>query len=47
MVPSRKTMIKKLQSEKFDIIVIGGGATGSGVALDAVTRKLKVALFEK
>lgn len=31
----------------FDLIVIGGGATGCGVALDAVTRGLKVALIEK
>jgi len=31
----------------YDLIVIGGGATGCGVALDAVTRGLKVALIEK
>lgn len=31
----------------FDLIVIGGGATGCGVALDATTRGLKVALIEK
>ena len=31
----------------FDLIVIGGGATGCGVALDAATRGLKVALIEK
>ncbi len=31
----------------FDLLVIGGGATGCGVALDAVTRGLKVALVEK
>lgn len=33
--------------DSFDLIVIGGGATGCGVALDAVTRGLKVALIEK
>lgn len=31
----------------FDILVIGGGATGTGIALDAVTRGLKVALVER
>jgi len=31
----------------FDLLVIGGGATGCGVALDASTRGLKVALVEK
>ncbi|CAI4212725.1 unnamed protein product [Parascedosporium putredinis] len=31
----------------YDILVIGGGATGAGVALDAVTRGLKVALIER
>ncbi|NCV26733.1 MAG: FAD-dependent oxidoreductase, partial [Betaproteobacteria bacterium] len=30
----------------FDLAVIGGGATGLGVALDAATRGYKVALFE-
>lgn len=31
----------------FDIIVIGGGITGAGIARDAALRGLKVALFEK
>jgi glycerol-3-phosphate dehydrogenase len=31
----------------YDLLVIGGGATGTGVALDAVTRGLKVALVER
>lgn len=34
-------------SESYDLLVIGGGATGTGIALDAVTRGLKVALVEK
>ncbi len=34
------------KGESFDLIVIGGGATGAGVAWDAATRGLKVALFE-
>ena len=33
--------------EPYDLLVIGGGATGSGIALDAVTRGLKVALVER
>jgi glycerol-3-phosphate dehydrogenase len=37
----------KLMSEEFDLLVIGGGITGAGIALDAVTRGLKVALVEK
>ena len=31
----------------WDIVVIGGGASGLGVALDAASRGLSVALFEK
>ncbi|OLN95271.1 Glycerol-3-phosphate dehydrogenase, mitochondrial 2 [Colletotrichum chlorophyti] len=34
-------------SEEYDLLVIGGGATGTGIALDAVTRGLKVALVER
>jgi glycerol-3-phosphate dehydrogenase len=33
-------------SERFDVAIIGGGATGLGVALDAAARGFKVALFE-
>ncbi len=36
-----------LESEQFDVLVIGGGVTGAGVALDAVARGYKVALVEK
>ena len=34
-------------AEEFDVLIIGGGATGAGVAVDAVTRGLKVALVER
>ncbi|WYZ37020.1 hypothetical protein EsH8_II_000526 [Colletotrichum jinshuiense] len=34
-------------TEEYDLLVIGGGATGTGIALDAVTRGLKVALVER
>lgn len=33
--------------EVYDLLVIGGGATGTGIALDAITRGLKVALVER
>lgn len=33
--------------EPYDLLVIGGGATGTGIALDAATRGLKVALVER
>lgn len=33
--------------EIYDLLVIGGGATGTGIALDAVTRGLRVALVER
>ncbi len=36
-----------MQTESFDLLVIGGGITGAGVALDAASRGLKVALVEK
>ncbi|UNI20889.1 Glycerol-3-phosphate dehydrogenase [Purpureocillium takamizusanense] len=35
------------QDTEYDLLVIGGGATGTGIALDAVTRGLKVALVER
>jgi len=46
-LPSRKDMLAKLQKpEEYDILIIGGGATGGGIAVDAVTRGLKTALVE-
>ena len=38
--------IARLGREDFDLLVIGGGINGVGVALDAITRGLKVALVE-
>ena len=35
-----------MASERFDILVVGGGVTGAGAALDAATRGLSVALVE-
>lgn len=46
--PSRSQIISKLKSgEEYDILVVGGGATGAGVALDAATRGLRVGLVER
>ncbi|KAG8855343.1 mitochondrial glycerol-3-phosphate dehydrogenase [Tulasnella sp. 330] len=50
--PSRLEMIQKLKDaaksgEEFDLLVVGGGATGAGVAVDAATRGLKVALVDR
>ncbi|KAJ3126054.1 hypothetical protein HK098_007931 [Nowakowskiella sp. JEL0407] len=45
--PSRSTLLNQLKSNQFDLLIIGGGATGVGCAVDAVTRGLKVALVER
>jgi glycerol-3-phosphate dehydrogenase len=42
----RQPFKERLQQERFDLIVIGGGITGAGIALDAATRGMKVALVE-
>ncbi|AOW21074.1 glycerol-3-phosphate dehydrogenase/oxidase [Urechidicola croceus] len=44
---NRQESIKKLTSEEFDLLIIGGGITGAGIALDASSRGMKVALVEK
>ncbi|KAJ7491186.1 FAD dependent oxidoreductase-domain-containing protein [Mycena latifolia] len=56
--PSREQMLNTLKAsgsikttgladEEFDLLVVGGGATGAGVAVDAASRGLKVALVER
>lgn len=45
--PTREEHLAKLASTKFDVLVIGGGATGTGTALDAQTRGLTTALLER
>ncbi len=42
----RRDAWRRLGSEQFDVVVIGGGVVGAGAALDAATRGLKVALVE-
>lgn len=44
---NRPALIDTLKHEQFDLLIIGGGITGAGIVLDAVTRGLKVALLEK
>ncbi|MGB5481545.1 MAG: FAD-dependent oxidoreductase, partial [Eudoraea sp.] len=43
----RNEIIQNLTKTKFDLVIIGGGITGGGIALDAAARGLKVALLEK
>jgi glycerol-3-phosphate dehydrogenase len=44
---TRREAINKLADEIFDLLIIGGGITGAGIALDAAARGLRVALVEK
>ncbi|PWK46701.1 glycerol-3-phosphate dehydrogenase [Actinoplanes xinjiangensis] len=45
--PIRRTAdLRRLRDEQFDVLVIGGGVTGAGAAVDAASRGLKVALVE-
>lgn len=44
---NRSEHLRRLADESFDVLVIGGGATGCGCALDAATRGLRVALVER
>jgi len=43
----RTELIAKLGAEQYDLVVIGGGITGAGIALDAASRGIKTALVEK
>jgi len=43
----REEMLARLRRDRFDVLVVGGGITGAGVALDAATRGLHVALVER
>lgn len=45
---TRESLLEKLEATpKFDVLIIGGGATGTGSAVDAATRGLNVCLLEK
>lgn len=42
----RRRALRELREREFDVVVVGGGVTGLGTALDAATRGLRVALLE-
>jgi len=44
---NREAHVQRLKGRPFDLLVIGGGATGAGTALDAASRGLEVALVER
>src|SRR6478736_6622019 len=44
---NRNADLVKIGQEQFDILIIGGGIMGAGIALDAASRNLKVLLVEK
>ena len=44
---NRSDALRRLESTDFDVVVIGGGITGVGCALDAASRGLRVALIER
>ena len=43
----RAAALDRLAAEEFDVLVVGGGATGAGVALDVASRGLRTALVER
>jgi glycerol-3-phosphate dehydrogenase len=43
----RATAVRRLAETHFDVVVVGGGITGAGVALDAASRGLRTALVER
>lgn len=44
---ARSEHLRAIQEESFDLLIIGGGITGAGIALDAATRGLKTVLIER
>lgn len=44
---TRRASLERFKQEVFDVLIIGGGITGAGLALDAAARGLKTALVEK
>ncbi len=46
-VRRRQAALARLERERFDVLVVGGGSVGAGVALHAAARGLRVALVER
>lgn len=47
-LPTRQEMLERTKSgQEYDLIIVGGGATGTGCAVDAASRGLKVAMIER
>src|SRR5437764_13130860 len=44
---ARAALVERLKTESFDLVVIGGGITGAGIARDAALRGFKAALLER
>ena len=44
---NRQSFIDEMTNQELDLLVVGGGITGAGIALDAATRGLKIGLVEK
>ena len=45
-LPTRAEQLERLRGQQFDVLVVGGGATGAGCALDAASRGLNTAMIE-
>ena len=43
----RERALQRLKTERFDLLIVGGGITGCGIALDAASRGLRVGLLER
>ncbi|MFC7357530.1 FAD-dependent oxidoreductase [Jejudonia soesokkakensis] len=46
-VLNRENQLNHISEKKFDLVIIGGGVTGAGIALDAASRGMKTCLIEK
>jgi glycerol-3-phosphate dehydrogenase len=42
----RKEILQEMNGQSYDLLVIGGGITGAGIALDAQSRGIRTALVE-
>ncbi|BFZ61741.1 mitochondrial glycerol-3-phosphate dehydrogenase [Saitoella coloradoensis] len=46
-IPTRAQNLQQLKGQEFDLLIVGAGATGTGVAVDAAARGLRVAVVER